>query len=198
MSGAASSIWHGFTSAIGDAVSGIWNALKQVWSTITGFFSGAGSWLLDAGKKILSGLIDGAKSVVGDVKNFFTSIGSDIISWKGPPSYDAVMLTGNGQLIMKGLITGIDSQTDALRSKLGQITTTVKTDLVAPRTLGQAFAAGLGPAASQGAVGGAVVHQTFTGNYLMSDSDMTKFATMVGGKVVTHLAPQGGVNLTLR
>ena len=199
VSGAVSSIFGGFEKGIKDAISGVSNALSDVYNGIVGFFKDAGNWLYQIGKDILSGLINGAESALGDVKNFFTGIASDIISWKGPPSYDAVMLTGNGQLIMKGLITGIDSQTDALHAKLGSITASIKADMTGPQTLGQAYATGLGGAASQGAAASGNVYITVEGgNTLMSDSDQTKFANLIGSKVVTTIVPQGGVNLPLR
>lgn len=192
-----------------DVISGLLNGIKNIAASVTsffagipgyieGFFAGAGTWLFDIGKSILEGLVNGAKSAWSDVTGFFGGIGSAIINMKGPPEYDRVMLVGNGQLIMQGLMAGFDSQVPALHAKLGSITTSIKTDMTGPQNLSQSFAAGLGGAASPGAGGGTLVQQTFTGNYLMSDSDMTKFANFVGNKVVTQLAPQGGVKTLLR
>ena len=107
----AKNIWDGFTGAITTALGSIGNALNQVWTTITGAFNDAGTWLLQAGENIINGLISGIKNVIGDVKNTLVGLGKDIISWKGPPAKDAVMLKENGALIMKGLIDGIDSKT---------------------------------------------------------------------------------------
>lgn len=197
--GSVSSIFGGFEKAIKNALSGVTGAFKTIYNGIIGFFSDAGSWLYNIGKTILTGLINGAKSALGDVKNFFTGIGHDIISWKGPPSYDAVMLTDNGQLIMKGLMAGFDDQVPALHAKLGSISASIKADMTGPQSLPQAFAAGLGTAASPAAAGGGNVYVTVEGgNTLMSDSDQMKFANLIGSKVVTHLAPQGGVKTLLR
>lgn len=66
-----------------------------------------GGMLLDAGKSIINGLLDGIKSAFENVKSFVGGIGDWIVSHKGPPSYDAVMLVKNGELIMGGLLDGM-------------------------------------------------------------------------------------------
>lgn len=198
--GSVSSIFGGFEKAIKDALSGVTGAFKTIYNGIIGFFKDAGSWLYDIGKTILTGLISGAKSALGDVKSFFGGIASDIISWKGPPSYDAVMLTDNGQLIMKGLITGFDDQVPALHAKLGSISASIKADMTGPQNLGQAFASGLGGAASLGTTsatsGPTIIIEG--GNTLMTDADFDKFAQKVGSRVVTSIGAQGGVKTLLR
>lgn len=197
--GSVSSIFGGFEKAIKDALSGVTSALSTIYNGIIGFFKDAGTWLYDIGKTILTGLINGAKSALGDVKNFFSGIGHDIVSWKGPPSYDAVMLTDNGQLIMKGLLAGFDTQVPALHAKLGSISASIKADMTGPQSLPQAFAAGLGTAASPGTTGAVNVYVTVEGgNTLMSDSDQMKFAQTIGNKVVTTIGAQGGVKTLLR
>ena len=159
---AAGNIWHGFTKAIGDALLGIWTALMQVWSSITGFFKDAGKWLWQAGKDLIGGLIDGVKSMWGDVKDTLSSLTHSITSWKGPPARDAVLLHGNGQLIMKGLIAGIVSQKDALRTELGNVTGMFTSyagvpTFAGPRGVATGYAGGLtpSPAMSGAAVAGA-------------------------------------------
>lgn len=70
-------------------------------------FSGAGRWLYDAGSKILSGLWDGMKDKWESVKGWVGGIGGKIISLKGPPEYDARMLTPAGTAIMQSLQVGM-------------------------------------------------------------------------------------------
>ncbi len=198
--GSVSSIFGGFEKAIKDALSGVTGAFTTIYNGIIGFFKDAGTWLYDIGTSILKGLINGAKSALGDVKSFFSGIGHDIVSWKGPPSYDAVMLTDNGQLIMKGLISGFDDQVPALHEKLGSISASIKTDMTGPQNLGQAFASGLGGAASLGTAaatsGPTIIIEG--GNTLMSDGDFDKFAQKVGSRVVTSIGAQGGVKTLMR
>jgi phage-related protein len=197
--GSVSSIFGGFEKAIKDALSGVTSAFATIYNGIIGFFKDAGSWLYDIGKTILTGLLNGAKSGWNDVAGFFSGLGSKIIHLKGPPEYDKVMLTPNGQLIMQGLMKGIQAEAPALHAKLGSITASIKADMTGPQSLPQAFAAGLGTAASPSGTGGGNVYVTVEGgNTLMSDSDQMKFANLIGSKVVTHVAPQGGVKTLLR
>ena len=106
-----------------------WNAIGEWFAgipdKIMGFFSGAGTWLLDAGKSIINGLIDGITSGIDWVADKLSFITDMIPEWKGPPKRDGVLLKGSGSLIMQGLMDGIDSETGALQAMLGGITGTI-------------------------------------------------------------------------
>lgn len=69
-----SEIWNGLKGII----SGAWDKISGFISTIkekvTGFFTGAGTWLIDAGKKIIQGLIDGITSMIGKVTEGITKV----------------------------------------------------------------------------------------------------------------------------
>lgn len=104
-----STIWEGIKSAAQSGIDTVYNTVTGIKDKILGFFSGAGGWLVGAGKSILNGLLDGLKSAWGGVTGFIGGIGDWIVSHKGPPSYDAVMLKGNGELIMRGLLDGLQS-----------------------------------------------------------------------------------------
>jgi tape measure domain-containing protein len=121
---AISSMWSGAWNALGGFLNGAWNSfvetvsggnervmglLRDLPGKITSLFSGAGSWLINAGKSIINGLLDGLKNAWGNVTGFIGGIGDWIVSHKGPPSYDAVMLVKNGELIMRGLLDGMTS-----------------------------------------------------------------------------------------
>lgn len=118
-------LWDGFT----DALESGWNSISEWFAGIPGkiadFFSGAGTWLLDAGKSIINGLIDGITSGIDWVADKLSFITDMIPEWKGPPKRDGVLLKGSGSLIMQGLMDGIDSETGALQAMLGGITGTI-------------------------------------------------------------------------
>ena len=101
------SIWEGIKTGVSNGIGAVMGYIGELPGKITGFFSGAGSWLIDAGKSILDGLLSGLKSAWGKVTDFVGGIGDWIVSHKGPPSYDAVMLVKNGELIMGGLLDGM-------------------------------------------------------------------------------------------
>ncbi len=102
-----SNVWEGIKNGAKIGVDTVVNVVKGVKDSIVGFFSGAGSWLVNAGKNILQGLWDGISGALGWLGDKLAGIGDFIVQHKGPPSYDAVMLVKNGELIMDGLLRGM-------------------------------------------------------------------------------------------
>ena len=102
-----SQIWDGIKGAAKTGVDNVYKTVTGIKDKITGFFSDAGKWLVSAGESIMNGLKRGIESAFENVKNFVGGIGDWIVSHKGPPSYDAVMLVKNGELIMGGLLDGM-------------------------------------------------------------------------------------------
>ena len=89
---------------------GFENAVRFVASIpqkILSAIGNVGNLLVNAGKSIIDGFLQGLKSAFGKVQDFVGGIGDWIVSHKGPPSYDAVMLVKNGELIMGGLLDGM-------------------------------------------------------------------------------------------
>ncbi|MBT1164027.1 tape measure protein [Bifidobacterium felsineum] len=134
-------IWSSFTSWLGSCVNNIvgffkalpgkigaffsqaaqfatdkWNAVvdwfKGLPGRITGAIGNVGNLLYDAGASIISGFLDGLKSMWDSVTGWISGIGDWITEHKGPPEYDAVMLVNNGRLIMQGFARGLRSGFD--------------------------------------------------------------------------------------
>jgi len=112
-----------------DLIQGFWNGIITVVSLVMQYFlklpgvflgllSDAEHWLFDIGTKIIKGLLDGIKSAMGSVKDFVTSIPGKLISWKGPPAKDKILLVDNGSLIMQGLVTGFKKSLPAVQAFL--------------------------------------------------------------------------------
>ena len=103
----------GYFSNAANGVRNTWNGVVSWFaglpSRIAGIFAGAGSWLWNAGASIINGLWDGLKSAWGNVTSWVSGLGDWIKSHKGPPSYDKVLLTENGRLIMQGFARGLRS-----------------------------------------------------------------------------------------
>lgn len=97
-----SQVWNGFSRIVYGVVQGVLGFLGGIGGSIQRAFSGAGSWLWNAGKSILTGLLNGLKSAWRSVTSFVGGIGSWIVKHKGPISYDKVMLKPAGQAIMQG------------------------------------------------------------------------------------------------
>lgn len=94
--------FNGFKQIVHGAVQGVLGFLGGIGSAIGGIFASAGSWLWNAGKSILTGLLNGLKSAWRSVTSFVGGIGSWIVKHKGPISYDRRMLVPAGKAIMGG------------------------------------------------------------------------------------------------
>ncbi|MQY04132.1 phage tail protein [Actinomadura macrotermitis] len=113
-------------STVRAGASKVRSAASSVKSAITGVFSGAAGWLIGAGQRVLSGLLSGIRSKIGEVRGLLSNLTNMIPDWKGPAGKDERLLHKAGKLIIKGLMDGIDSSTDALKTKLGKITDAIK------------------------------------------------------------------------
>ncbi|WP_282703754.1 hypothetical protein [Streptomyces sp. CC219B] len=125
--------WTKIKSEAGTA----WEAVKRVFSqkiddcvkfvrdipkNVKQIFSDAKSLLVDAGKKIITGLIDGLKSMFSSVKSTLGDLTSKLTDWKGPAPKDAKLLYDAGRLIISGLIKGLESQYDKVKKSLNELT----------------------------------------------------------------------------
>lgn len=100
-----------------------------------------GSLLLNAGRSIVQGLIDGVTGMIGSLRDKFSSITSMIPDWKGPMTVDMKLLTPSGEALMTGLMGGIDKTVPALRKQLQGVTSDIPGNVnVGVRTAGQASA----------------------------------------------------------
>ena len=94
----------------------------RVKSAIVGAFSNSGSWLVGAGRRIISGLISGVTGMIGSLRQRFNSITGMIPDWKGPADRDAVLLKPAGESVMDGFMAGVESRIGGLKSQLSGIT----------------------------------------------------------------------------
>ena len=110
-----------FASSIKTKIGNALDFIKQLPGKVKSAVSGAGKWLVDAGRKIIEGLISGIKSSLGKLGSFLRGIGKFVRDHKGPPAEDARMLTPAGILIMDGLMRGIESRKRALGKQLASV-----------------------------------------------------------------------------
>jgi len=119
----------------GASISGGFSAALSFIATVPGkvgqVFASAGSWLVQAGKNLIQGLINGISAMVGKLKDKLSSVTNLIPDWKGPAERDRKLLTPSGRLIMAGLMTGIAAQVPALQAQLAGITTDISAGFTA-------------------------------------------------------------------
>lgn len=133
VTGIISSVWGRMKSIVSGGVNAVLNTIRRIPSNIRSAFSSAGSWLLNAGKQIIRGLINGIKSMISNVKSTLKSLTNLLPSWKGPESKDKNLLVGAGQLIIQGFVRGLESQYGQVRSSLNELTDSIATPVLSPK-----------------------------------------------------------------
>lgn len=128
--GAASGAWNALKDTVRDGVNGAITFVKEIPTKIKNLFSDAGHWLVDAGKRVIHGFIDGLKSMFSSVKSKLSELTNLLPSWKGPMARDAGLLRGAGRAIIGGLVAGLEDRYSAVRASLASLTSMIAgTDL---------------------------------------------------------------------
>lgn len=118
--GIARSVFSGIYNAVKSRIDAASSAVSGAVSRIRGIFSGAGSWLYNAGRNIIQGLINGVTSMLSSLGNAISNAAATVkkylpfspakkgpLSGRGNPFY-------SGQSIVKLLASGMRSQMGAL------------------------------------------------------------------------------------
>lgn len=116
ISGFFSSIWNGIKSGARAGVDAVFGLVTGIKDRIFSFFSGAGSWLVDSGRAIIQGLIDGIGSMLGAIGDAMGGAMDWARSWLpfSPAKRGAFSGRGwttySGASIMEGLAEGISAK----------------------------------------------------------------------------------------
>lgn len=144
--------------------------VKLLPAKILAALGSVGTLLLDAGKNILKGFLDGLKAGFDGVKDFVGGIGGWIADHKGPKAYDLALLVPAGGWIMDGLQSGIEAEIPSLRNTLDRVSNEIKVgaEISATSVANGASVSSLGDArSSQGSV------QYVTVNYPIAEPQST-------------------------
>lgn len=130
MANLSSNLWNrvknAFISGVGDAI----RSVSELPSRASQALSNAPTALLNAGRQIIDGFIQGLTAGFQRVRDTLGSLTNLLPSWKGPASRDVKLLTGAGSLIIDGLIDGMESEYSAVERSLKGLTTDIgRTDL---------------------------------------------------------------------
>lgn len=105
--------WNGITSAVSNGVNNVMNTVRGIGGKIKGAFNGAGSWLLDAGRNIIMGLVNGIKNAIGAAVNAAKNAASNVVNAAknalGIHSPSRVFRDEVGKMIPAGLGKGVEA-----------------------------------------------------------------------------------------
>lgn len=122
-----------FVSAVSDALAAASRWFSQWPSKVKQAFGNSSTWLWEAGKNIISGLLNGLRSGWNNVTSWFRGATAAIPRLKGPENVDKALLINSGRWVMQGFQKGLESQYGSVRSSLKNLTAALADDVdVAP------------------------------------------------------------------
>lgn len=135
--GAVSAAWNGITSAVSSGVSSMMSFITSIPSRIMGVFSGAGSWLISAGRNIIQGLINGITNAIGGAISAVKDAVSNVIGTAknilGIASPSKVFDREIGRMIPAGLGRGVsENERAATRPVEDMVNSLLPSSIVTP------------------------------------------------------------------
>lgn len=100
-------IMNNAKNAVSNAIDGILGFFRNMPGNITRALGNVGNLLVNAGKSIINGLLNGLKNAAGALWDWVGGIADRIFSLKGPLPYDRKLLIPAGEAIMAGLQEGL-------------------------------------------------------------------------------------------
>ncbi len=123
----AQTIWNNIKTSITQAINNVMTFIRNFPQSIKNVFAGAASWLLNAGRQIIDGFLNGISAGFNRVRSKLNQLTSMLPSWKGPERTDKTILENAGELVISGFINGLESQYGAVKKSLKGLTKTVAT-----------------------------------------------------------------------
>lgn len=122
-----------FISSVSDALASASRWFSQWPAKVKQAFNNSSTWLWEAGKNIISGLLNGLRSAWNGVTSWFRGATAAIPKLKGPENVDKALLINSGRWVMQGFQKGLESQYGSVRSSLKNLTAALADDVdVAP------------------------------------------------------------------
>ncbi|MFS0912811.1 phage tail length tape measure family protein [Microbacterium sp. 179-I 3D2 NHS] len=116
-------VWNGMISGISSFVGQVIGFFQSIPQKVGEIFAGAGRWLYDAGKNIIDGLINGARSILVNLGNFFLDIVPD---WIKAPFKAALGINSPSRVFheygdntIQGYIDGVKARRADLQREVG-------------------------------------------------------------------------------
>ena len=144
----ATTAFKGIYDTVSQWIANAYNKVAEIVGKIKGVFSGAASWLIEAGKNIIRGLLRGIESLINSVTDKLKSLTDKIPKVKGPEQRDKKLLRPAGRWIMEGFVDELGKGVDRALSLLSN-TTGMIPDTITARSVSDVMpATGLSRAAS--------------------------------------------------
>lgn len=132
--------WNAMWAGVGEFLSGLWQGFvdgaQNMGQNLVDFFtglpdlilgvlSGAGNWLVETGKNIIQGLLDGIGSLAGSIGNFFLDL---LPGWIVGPFKAALgihspsrVFAGFGENIGEGVLVGVEDMAPAIDASMAHL-----------------------------------------------------------------------------
>lgn len=122
---ALTTAWDAMVRAVSNAVNEVIDFVRSIPQRALDALAGIGNVLVNAGKQLIQGFIDGITSMFGSVRDTLGSLTDALFGWKGPPSRDRVLLREAGHLVIAGFVDGLEDKFGDVRDTLGELTSLV-------------------------------------------------------------------------
>ena len=143
-----SSVWNALSPIVSGALNRVYSVVSSIVGRIRGIFAGAASWLYNAGRNIIQGLLNGIESLINAVTSKLKALTDKIPKVKGPEQRDKKLLQPAGKWIMEGFIKELDKGIIAALNHLSGATDMIPDTITAKQVQTVMPATGLSAASS--------------------------------------------------
>lgn len=124
-----SSVWGGIVGTVSNMVGRVGSVVSGIGGTVRSAVSGAGSWLVDAGRNIIQGLINGITGMVGSLYSSITNALSGLVDKAknalGIHSPSRVFRDEVGVMVGRGMALGIDDSAHVVSRSMDSLVSTM-------------------------------------------------------------------------
>lgn len=129
VSSIVSSVWGGIVGTVSNMVGRVGSVVSGIGGTVRSAVSGAGSWLVDAGRNIIQGLINGITGMVGSLYSSITNALSGLVDKAknalGIHSPSRVFRDEIGVMVGRGMALGIDDSAHVVSRSMDSLVSTM-------------------------------------------------------------------------
>ena len=124
-----SSVWGGIVGTVSNMVGRVGSVVSGIGGTVRSAMSGAGRWLVDAGRNIIQGLINGITGMVGSLYSSITNALSGLVDKAknalGIHSPSRVFRDEIGVMVGRGMALGIDDSAHVVSRSMDSLVSTM-------------------------------------------------------------------------